>query len=279
MARPVIVLGAGGLVGSALARSGEVMALPRAALDITDGDAVARALDDHEPASVINAAAAARVDEAERDPVRAWSVNAEATARLATLCAERGVRLVHISTDYVIDEAGPGRSDESRPTHPRSEYARSKLAGEVAALAGGAVVVRVQWVYDPIHPGFFSRTLRALAEGGTVRLVTDQVGSPTPADLLAEGLLIAARPGPVGLYQLATTGEATPMRWIGTAAALLGLPFRAEPTTRAELGGAWRPARSLLDSGRFARTFGYALPAWDIALGWILARRPPSPSR
>jgi len=275
MSRPVLVLGAGGLVGSALARSGQVVPLPRAALDIADEVATARVLDDHEPASVINAAAAANVDAAERDPVRAWSVNAEAPARLAAQCSARGVRLVHLSTDYVLDDSGPGRSREDQAPRPRSEYARSKLAGEVAALAEGAVVVRVQWVYDPIHPGFFSRSLRTLAEGGTLRLVTDQVGSPTPAELLAEGLLVAARPGPVGLYHLACSGEATPMSWIGAAAALLGLPLRVQPTTRAALGGAWRPARSLLDSGRFTATFGVSLPPWELALGRLLSLRPP----
>ena len=275
MSRPVLVLGAGGLVGSALARAGGVTPLPRSALDITDADALARALDDIQPESVINAAAAARVDEAERDPERAWAVNALAPARLAALCARREIRLLHLSTDYVLDEEGPGRAGEDCPPRPRSQYARSKLAGEVAALEAGALVVRVQWVYDPIHSGFFSRTLRALAEGTPVRLVTDQVGSPTPAELLAEALLVAARPGPVGLYHLACTGEATPMSWIGTAATLLGLPLRAEPTTRAALGGAWRPARSLLDSARFSQDFGLTLPPWELALGQVLNRRPP----
>lgn len=279
MAGRVLVLGAGGLVGGALVRTGRVVGLDHAALDICDAEAVARALELHAPAAVINAAAQARVDLAEQEPERAWAVNAEAPGQLARLCAARGVRLVHLSTDYVLDEEGPGRLDEATPPRPRSTYARGKLAGEQAALEAGAVAVRVQWVYDPIHPGFFSRALAALDEGRPLRLVTDQRGSPTPAELLAPALLRAAEPGPAGLFHLATAGEATPWSWIAAAARLLDLPFGAEPVTRAELGGAWRPACSLLDSGRFARAFGLALPDWEEALARVLALRPPALSR
>lgn len=266
MRGPVLVLGAGGLVGSALARDGRVLGLPRGALDITDADAVSAALDQLQPAAVVNAAALARVDEAEGRIEEAWRVNAEAPHTLARLCRVRGLRLLHLSTDYVLDSDKPGRLTEDERPRPRSVYARSKLMGEVAALGEGAVVVRVQWVYDPLHPGFFSRTLAALAEGRRPRLVTDQVGSPTPARLLAPALLRAAEDGPTGLFHLATTGEATPWTWIEAASARLGLPFRAEPVTRADLGGAWRPARSLLDSSRFEAAFGVGLPGWEEGL-------------
>ncbi len=275
MAGSVLVLGAGGLVGSALVRAGQTLGRTRAQLDITDPRALEAALDEIQPRSVINAAAQARVDEAERDPGESERVNALAPATLARLCRARGLRLVHLSTDYVLDHEGPGRLSEDVPPRPRSAYARAKLAGEQAALAEGAVVVRVQWVYDPIHPGFFSRSIQRLARGETLRLVVDQLGSPTPAALLAPALLRAAEPGPTGLFHLATQGEASPWTWIAAAAQRLGLPLRAEPLTRAELGGAYRPARSLLDSARFRSAFGLALPDWEQALDEVLALRPP----
>ncbi len=264
----MLVTGAGGLVGSALVAAGGVVGLDRAALDVTDPEAVARALDRWRPAAVINAAAQAGVDRAEREPERTFAVNAEAPGRLARLCRERGVALVHLSTDYVLD--GPDRPglrlDEDTPPRPRSTYARSKLAGERAALAEGATVVRVQWVYALDRPGFLRRSLLAMRRGEAVRLVTDQVGSPTPATVVARALLrVAADPRP-GLFHLACGGETTAWGWVEAAAERLGVPFRARPVTRAELGGAWRPARSCLDTARFARTWGEPPPRWEAAL-------------
>lgn len=261
----ILVLGAGGLVGAALARQPSTVGLERAALDLRDPLAVARALDLYAPQAVLNAAARANVDGAERDPDDYFTTNGTAVGALARACRARGVRLVHLSTDYVLDHAS-GPLTEDLPAAPRSTYARTKLLGEQLALEAGAVVVRVQWVYHSGHAGFFTRSLRALAAGQPLRLVTDQRGCPTPADLLAPALLRAARGGPTGLFHLATTGEATPWDWIAAAAQALDLPFRASPALRADLGGAWRPARSCLDCTRFAAAFGLRLPDWETAL-------------
>ena len=198
-----------------------------------------------QPDAVINAAAQANVDLADREPERSLAVNGGAVASLAGQCAEAGVRLVHISTDYVLD--APDRElTEDLPTHPRSTYAHTKLVGEQAALMQGAVVVRVQWVYQPGERGFFNLALRRLAAGEPLSLVTDQVGRPTPAAEVAKGLLSAARGGPTGLFHLACTGETSAWDWIAAAARLRGIPVRATPTTRQALGGAHRPARSCL---------------------------------
>ncbi len=267
----VLVTGSAGLLGSALVRAGAT-GLTRAALDITDDAAVAEALDRRRPRAVINAAAMAVVDRCDTEPDRAWAVNAEAPGRLALACAARGVRLVHISTDYVLTGPDtPGyRLTEDDPPDPRSTYARAKLAGEQAVLAAGQTAVRVQWVYGDRR--FFAFALERLRTGKPLKLVTDQVGVPTPAVILAPALLACARAAPTGLYHLACAGEATPWQWLSAAAALEGLPMTASPTTRAELGGASRPARSCLDSSRFTASFGISLPPWNAALRQMLGR-------
>ncbi len=270
----VLVTGAGGLVGGALCaapapRGVDVRGLPHAQLDIADPAAVRAALAAHRPDALINAAAQAGVDLAEAEPARTFRANAEGPAVLAAACAEAGVRLVHLSTDYVL--TGPDRPGhllrEGDPPDPRSTYARAKLAGEGPVLAAGGLVARVQWVHQAGPRGFFGAALRALDEGRPLRLVTDQVGCPTPADLLAAWLLRLAAPGgPTGLWHLATTGEATPMAWIAEAARLRGLAAQLEPTTRAALGGAFRPARSCLDPRRAAAAFDLPLVPWAEAL-------------
>jgi dTDP-4-dehydrorhamnose reductase len=268
----ILVTGAGGLIGSAVVAAGGsgVVGLPRTELDITDPDAMATALDTHRPGAVINAAAQANVNRAEVEPALSDAVNADAVALLAAQCAARGVRLVHISTDYVLDDPDRELTETLTPA-PRSAYARGKLAGEQAALRLGATVVRVQWVYAPGTRGFFNLALSRLAEGKSLSVVTDQIGRPTPASLVARGLLLAARQGPAGLFHLACTGEASAWDWIAAASRIRGLPMTATPTTRARLGGAHRPARSCLCSDRFAEAFGLRLPDWRAALGAAMA--------
>ncbi|MFT4975579.1 MAG: dTDP-4-dehydrorhamnose reductase [Myxococcota bacterium] len=265
----ILVTGAGGLVGSTLAQLGgsELTPATRQQLDITDTDALCAILDVLRPDAVINAAAQANVDRAEVDPEHSDEVNGHAVARMAAACAARKIRLVHISTDYVLDNPELDELTEDLVPRPRSVYARSKLIGEAAAVAEGAAVVRVQWVYAPGERGFFNAALRRLEAGQPLSLVVDQVGRPTPAALVARGLLAVARAGPGGLFHLACGGEVSAHDWIAAAAAARGLSVAgASETTRAVLGGAHRPARSCLNSDRFAAAWGVRLPAWDVAL-------------
>lgn len=265
----ILVTGAGGLVGSALVRCGgaAVIGVPHQRLDITDTAAFCAALDDLRPTAVINAAAQANVNRAEAAPEESDQINGHAAARMAQACAERGVRLVHISTDYVLDYPDRAELTEDLPPNPRSAYARSKLLGERGVLRCGGVVVRVQWVYWPGTRGFFNLALRRLSSGAPLSLVVDQVGRPTPAEGVARGLLAAAAGGPSGLYHLACSGEATAQAWIAAAAAHRGLSLSGVSLMRrADLGGAHRPARSCLSSEKFAAAWGLRLPSWGEAL-------------
>ena len=266
----VLVTGAGGLVGSELARDQRVTGLNRAALDVTDADAFARALRLHRPSAVINAAAQAGVDRAEREVRLTTEVNAVAPGVMARIAAEEGVRFVHLSTDYVLDAPESDRLDESMIPNPRSTYARTKLDGEAGVLTAGGTVVRLQWVYQPGERGFFNRALAAMRRGEPVRLVTDQVGCPTPAQLLAPALIAIAGAGPVGLFHLATAGEATAFEWIQAGAEAMGVEFRAIPARRADFEGAHRPARSVLDSSKVAAAWGIKLPQWRRALQTVV---------
>lgn len=271
----VLITGAAGLVGAALVRAGGVGRV-RADLDITDADAVAATLDALQPDAVVNAAALAKVDAVDSQWERAQAVNGTAPGQLALACRDRGIRCVHLSTDYVLTAPGTAPLTEDAIPDPRSAYARSKLLGEQRALAAGAVVVRIQWVYHPGHASFFHTALGRLRDGAPLSLVADQVGIPTPADWLASGLMACAAGGPAGVFHLAPGGQATAWAWIAAAADHLGLPMdSAQPTTRKALGGAWRPACSRLDAARFSRTWRVALPDWRDALRDSLDAAPP----
>ena len=257
-------------MGSALVRTGRVLGLDREALDITDAEAVERILDQQKPTAIINAAAQASVDQADADPEWTRLVNGTAPGALARMAAERGVRLVHLSTDYVLDAPEQIRLSEDLAPKPRSMYAESKLMGEQAVLEAGAIVVRLQWVYQPGSRGFFNRAMAAMSKGESVRLVTDQIGCPTPASLLAPALLRIANGGPVGLFHLATQGEASAWEWMQAGASALGIPFVAEPALRGDFPGAYRPARSVLDSNKAEGAWGIRLPNWRDALQTVV---------
>jgi dTDP-4-dehydrorhamnose reductase len=289
--RPWLVLGAAGQLGSALAgRLGE-RGLPFAArdsrgLDVADAGAVARALAEIRPGAVLNAAAYTDVDGCERDPARAAAVNALAPAALARLCREAGIGLLHVSTDYVFDGRTEGPLAEDAPVAPLSEYGRSKLAGERAVLAASPdfVVVRTSWVFG--RGKNFIASVRARAEtvrkdpsAGPLRVVDDQVGSPTYAEDLAGGLLDLLDRGGRGLYHLANRGAASRLelaRFALDAAGLADLEIQPVKTVDFPLP-AQRPLHTVLDCAR-ARAAGVSLRPWQEAVRAYLVA-PAAPRR
>jgi len=266
----ILVTGAGGLVGSALVRTGRVIGLTRGELDVTDAEAFKRAVVRHRPTAVINAAAQAGVDQAERDPTGTARVNSDAPRTMAIIAAECGIRFIHLSTDYVLDAPDCERISENEEPNPRSTYARSKLLGEQGVLSTEGTVVRLQWVYQPGERGFFNRAIAMMRNGEAVRLVTDQVGCPTPAEMVASSLVTMATAGPTGLFHLATQGEATAHEWIAAGAEAMGVEFTGVPAQRADFDGAYRPSRSVLDSSKVAAAWGIKLPDWKDALQTVV---------
>ena len=241
----------------------------RASLDITDPDAVRHALGVVSPAVLINCAAYTDVDGCESNEIEALRVNGEAPGRIAQICKEAGVLLVHFSTDYVFDGAASRPYTEEDAAHPISAYGRSKLAGEEAIRASGAphLILRTLWLYGGHGKNFVDTILLRAAAGEKLRVVNDQHGAPTYARELAVAVLSAIAKGLRGTYHAANTGVCT---WYDVARAALSLAgVDPETVTAVSTDEVPRPARrpawGVLDTMKLARA-GLHLSTWQEAL-------------
>lgn len=295
MADVVLLIGAGGQVGSELARAlaplGDVRALDRAGLDLRDAAAVRATVSAHAPRVIVNAAAYTRVDDAESKPGLADEINARGPELLARAARQAGALLVHYSTDYVFDGRGSRPYRESDPAFPETVYGRSKLRGDEAVLQSGAdaYVFRVGWVYGTRGRNFLLTVQRLLAGNDDLRIVADQHGAPTWSRVVAEATAKAvwqwttarrtgAESAPTGVYHMAPPDHTT---WYGFAEAISDLTPPASGRKRARIipiattdypTAARRPAWSVLDSTRLRDTFGLALPPWREQLQSCLGR-------
>lgn len=279
----VVLTGAGGQLGRELverAPAAELVALGRDALDIGDAGAVTERLAALAPEVVINAAAYTAVDRAESEPELARRGNAEGPGNLARACATLGIRLLHVSTDFVFD----GRASEPyRPgdaTAPLGEYGRSKLAGELAVreVLPQAVILRTGWVYSRFGGNFVKTMLRLMAERDSLNVVCDQVGTPTWTGGLAEALWnFAARPDLSGTYHWSDAGVCS---WYdfavaiceeGRAHGLLPRPVAVHPIPASDYPTpARRPAFSVLDKSATWRDLGREGVHWREQLRHML---------
>jgi len=220
-----LIVGAAGQLGRALRRTVpagvEAVAFDRADLDITSGPAVAQTVNSLQPDVVINASAYTAVDLAESEPEKAFAINADAVGRLAGVCAAAGIRFVHVSTDFVFDGSlgRPYRPDDA--THPLGVYGASKLAGEQNIATHTELdwtVVRTAWVYANSGRNFVLTMLRLFNERPVVRVVADQVGTPTSALSLSECVWGAATSGNLrGIAHFTDAGAAS---WYDFAVAI-----------------------------------------------------------
>ncbi|CAE1138903.1 dTDP-4-dehydrorhamnose reductase [Xanthomonas euroxanthea] len=292
-----LVFGANGQVGAellrALAADGSVQATTRSG-QLPDGSACETAdfdapqtltalLDRVSPSHVVNAAAYTAVDRAEQDRASALRANAISPGVIAAWCASRDVPLVHYSTDYVFDGRGTAPYLEDAPTSPLGVYGETKLAGEQAIRASGAqhLILRTAWVYASHGANFLRTMLRVGAERDELRVVADQVGTPTPAALIADvtaQLLRQRRPGTSGTWHLTATGQTS---WHGFAeaifqeavsAGLLPRAPRVVPITTDDYPTpAQRPAYSRLSIDKLQRDFDIVLPDWRVGLQRVIA--------
>ena len=273
-----LVTGSTGQLATALARAGGagVTVLGRPTFDFEQPDTLLDPVRRAAPGVVVNAAAYTAVDRAESEPEAAMRANRDGPAALARYCAEAGIPLIHVSTDYVFDGAKGAPYVEDDPTSPTGIYGASKLAGEqaVLALCPRAIVLRSSWIYAPYGRNFVLTMLNAAQKTDRLRVVADQRGCPSSAEDLAAAILgIASRlrdewqPGWSGIYHAAGSGETT---WHGLAEAVFEAAARhgrPRPVVEAIATADWptparRPADSRLDCGKLADIFGVRLPEW-----------------
>ncbi len=283
----ILLLGKNGQVGWELQRSlatlGEVIALdfdspgPLSA-DFSRPESLAATVREVAPDVIVNAAAHTAVDKAESEPDLARAINAEAPAVLAREAAACGAWLLHYSTDYVFDGSGDAPRGEDAPTGPLNVYGLTKLEGEQAIRASGCrhLLLRTSWVYGA-RGGNFARTMLKLAqERDQLRVIDDQIGAPTGADLLADlsaHMLRAARSDAsvAGTYHAVASGQTS---WHGYASHVIdfaraaGMSVKVAPgaieavPTSAFPTPAKRPLNSRLDTSRLRSRFGVVLPDW-----------------
>jgi dTDP-4-dehydrorhamnose reductase len=280
------LIGAAGQLGFDLARTfdlpGELVRLTRADFDLLDARAAARVLRDLRPTHVVNTAAYNQVDRAEEDPAPAFALNADAVGALADLCESLGATLVHFSTDYVFDGRRATPYGEDDAPGPLSRYGESKLAGERLALTRcrQALVFRVCGLFGVARSAgkggtnFVETMLRLAGEGRSIRVVRDQVLTPSyTLDLAAKVWRVMAR-GTHGLYHLTNAGATSWYDFAREIFRLSGLTPDLAGVTAAEYGArARRPAYSVLRHGRLAALGEDDLRPWPEALAAYLRER------
>ena len=291
----ILLFGKNGQVGWELQRSlaplGEVIALGTTSQDycgdFTDLAGISETIRTIKPDVIVNAAAHTAVDKAESEPELARTINALAPAVLAKESARLNALMIHYSTDYVFDGSGDKPWLESDQTSPLSIYGATKLEGEQLIQASGCrhLIFRTSWVYGARGGNFAKTMLRLAKERDSLKVIDDQIGAPTGADLLADVTAHAIRtarrnPEVSGLYHLVAGGETS---WHGYASFVLdyarraGIDLKVAPDavdavpTSAFPTPAKRPHNSRLNTEKLQKTFDLHLPHWQAGVTRMLA--------
>ena len=284
----ILVTGANGQLGSEMQRLGAVspnnyIFTDAAELDVTDAGAVRRAAEQTRAEAIVNCAAYTDVERAEENEAAADRLNRLAPANLAAAAAATGATLIHISTDYVFDGRAHTPYTEQAPTAPLGVYGRTKLAGEQAVEASGCsyLILRTAWLYSALGNNFLKTMLRLTAERESLKVVFDQIGTPTYAGDLALGIFSVIEGGQLrgheGLYHFSDEGVCSWYDFAVEIAAAAGHDkCHIEPCRTAEYPTkAPRPAYSVLDKGKFKTTFGIEIPHWRESLLYCLKTMQP----
>lgn len=282
----ILLLGADGQVGWELQRSlsilGDLIVCNRQRADLSDLDGLQRLIASERPTVIVNAGAYTAVDKAESDAESAQRINADAVEVLANSATDLRAWLVHYSTDYVFDGSGDEPIDEAAPTGPLSVYGRTKLEGEIAIRNSGCrhLILRTSWVYASRGMNFARTMLRLAKERQELRVIADQFGAPTSAELIADVTAqmlqrlaqdLQLEQCASGTYHLVASGETSWHRYaqfVVAEAARHGLELQAtteriSPITTADYPlPARRPANSRLANEKLQRTFNLTLPDW-----------------
>ena len=287
MKKQVIVTGASGQLGQELLVAVDPSSNPdfdfiflsREVLSLDDSQSIRALFETHRPAYCINCAAYTAVDKAESEKETAFRINGDAVGDLAAICKEFNTRLLHISTDYVFDGQSAIPLKEQDPTGPLNVYGASKLRGEQLALERqpDTVILRTSWVYSEFGNNFVRTMMRLMKEKESIRVVADQVGSPTyAADLAAVILKIVEGSSFIpGIYHYSNEGAISWYQFALTIKELTRSSCRVEPIPTAQYPTpARRPHYSLLDKTLIRRIYGIQVPDWKDSLVSCLARIP-----
>lgn len=273
----ILVFGKTGQVARELQRLGGVV-LGRDIADLSDPQACVDAIRCNAPRAVINAAAYTAVDKAEDEENHATIINGDAPKAMAFTCADLGIPLIHISTDYVFEGTGQTPWHRNDPTAPQNAYGRSKLAGENGIRASGAVhaILRTSWVVSAHGTNFVKTMLRLSRTRDALNIVADQIGAPTPGrDIAAACLQIANQliqdPSKSGTYHFSGTADVS---WAEFAAEIFDQAGRSVTVTPIPTVDyptpAVRPLNSRMDCSATEQAFGIVRPCWRTGLNTIL---------
>lgn len=279
----ILITGANGQLGRELRRLGGIspnnyIYTDVAELDITDADAVLRAVERDRIDVIVNCAAYTNVERAEEDEATADLLNHRAAGNLAAAAKATGATLFHVSTDYVFDGASCVPYTEEMPTSPQSAYGRTKLAGEQAVIESGCnyLIFRTAWLYSEYGNNFLKTMLRLTSERDTLKVVFDQAGTPTYAGDLALAIFSIIEAGRYagneGVYHFSNEGVCSWYDFAAEIAAAAGHDTcRIEPCRTAEFPTkAARPAYSVLDKTKIKTVFGMEIPHWREAMLYCL---------
>jgi dTDP-4-dehydrorhamnose reductase len=284
----ILLIGSNGQLGKELQQIltpyGNLKAVARPIVNLAQPDTLRQVINEIQPQLIINAAAYTAVDQAESEPELATTVNATAPGILAEVAQQLGAFLIHVSTDYVFDGRQSHPYQETDTNNPLSVYGQTKLAGEQAIRQNCEhhLILRTAWVYGSYGKGNFVKTmLRLGAEREEIRVVADQIGSPTWTRDLAQAITHAIpqlTPEIAGTYHYTNSGVAS---WYDFAVAIfeeaqhLGFPLKVQsviPITTADYPtAAQRPAYSVLACEKISKVLGTPRPHWRLALRQMLA--------
>jgi len=283
----ILLFGKDGQVGFELQRSlaplGEVIALNRQQLDLSNTTAITDSIQQHRPDWIVNAAAYTAVDKAETEVDLAMQINALAPEVMANAAKKVGCGLLHYSTDYVFDGSKSSPWLETDIASPVNVYGQSKWLGEEAILASGCqhLIVRTSWVYDARGQNFLNTMMRLAQSKDSLNIVDEQIGAPTWSRHIADAsthLLRMAKPQHDGIYHLTGSGQTS---WFGFAKAIferagasgLKVPDITPILTKDYPTLATRPANSLLNGQKLYKSFGLRLPDWQQSLSLVMQQK------
>ncbi len=281
----ILLFGANGQLGTELQRcwgADEVVPITRTVCDLRDPHAISNTVRDVGPQIILNAAAYTAVDQAESERENCLAINGIAPGVMAAEAVRCGALLVHYSTDYVFDGTKDGAYDEADEANPRNQYGKSKLEGErsIRATRANYLIFRTSWIFSPHGKNFVTTMLRLAKECNSLKVVDDQIGSPTSARAIASATARVMRivgSGPkatAALYHMTAAGGVT---WYGFAREIFRRAHLEQTISVAPLTSenyvtpAQRPRNSRLSNDRFSERFGFRLSSWQEQLDEALS--------